>query len=111
PAADGSAKPAKARARRRRSARFAGVDDALVEPGSVLPPSGAPSATGAGTRETLTGARFAGSTAREGGEAFVPDAEGTRRAGELLGLLDRTRAEGREGEAHLLLVDAAHWPP
>ncbi|MEU6439578.1 hypothetical protein [Streptomyces sp. NPDC047046] len=111
PAAGGSVEPVKLRGKRRRSARFAGVDDALVEPGSVLPPSGAPLATGAGAREALTGARFAGSTVREGGEAIAPDAEGARRAGELLRLLDRLRAEGREGEAHLLLVDAAHWPP
>ncbi|MFD6148651.1 hypothetical protein [Streptomyces sp. NPDC060243] len=112
PAQDGSVKPAKSARKRRRSARFAGVDDALVGPGSVLPPSGAPLAAGTtGTREVPTGARFAGSAAHESREASAPDAEGLRRAGELLGRLDRLRAEGREGEAHMLLVDAAHWPP
>uniref|UniRef100_UPI0001FFFBB1 hypothetical protein n=1 Tax=Streptomyces sp. SA3_actF TaxID=682181 RepID=UPI0001FFFBB1 len=112
PAQDGSVKPAKSARKRRRSARFAGVDDALVGPGSVLPPSGAPLAAGTtGTREVPTGARFAGSAAHESREVSAPDAEGLRRAGELLGPLDRLRAEGREGEAHMLLVDAAHWPP
>ncbi|WP_433340210.1 hypothetical protein [Streptomyces sp. CA-253872] len=112
PATDAEpAKPVRSPRRRRRSARFAGVDDALVGPGSVLPPSGAPLAAGPAAREAPTGARFAGGAAAEAREAAAPDAEGLRRAGELLGLLDRLRAEEREGEAHMLLVDAAHWPP
>jgi hypothetical protein len=97
--------------RRRRSARFAGVDDALLEPGGVLPPSGAPAAATAGAGAAPTGARFAGSAASAGRAAAVPDAEGARRAAELLGRLGSLRAEEREGEAHLLLVEAAHWPP
>ncbi len=111
PAPGGTAKPVKSTPRSRRSARFAGVDDALVGPGSVLPPRAAPPVAAAGTGEAPTGARFAGSAAHGAREAAAPDAEGMRRSGELLSLLGHVRAEGREGEAHLLLVDAAHWPP
>ncbi|WP_372477955.1 hypothetical protein [Streptomyces barringtoniae] len=59
------------------------------------------------------GARFAG--AGEAGEpAAVPvavvDAEARAAVAEVVERLGRLRAEGRSGEAHVLLVEVVHWP-
>ncbi|GHF45538.1 hypothetical protein [Streptomyces griseosporeus] len=116
PAPDARPAPAgKPRKRRRGSARFAGAaeDDA---PPAVVPPAGVAEAVtaGAGAGPAPRGARFAGA-ADEAEQATVRQEPGlddrARRdvldAVARLGLL---RAEGRSGEAHALLVEAAHWP-
>jgi hypothetical protein len=105
----------KQRKRRRGGARFAGMveDEAapVAVPPSAVPTLPAPAATG---RRTLRGARFAGA-------AEVP-VERTRPLRQALGAADRReviesvetlvrlRGEGRSGDAHALLVEAAHWP-
>ncbi|MFH8932967.1 hypothetical protein [Streptomyces griseosporeus] len=105
----------KPRKRRRGSARFAGAAEDDVPP-AVVPPAGVAEAVaaGAGAGPAPRGARFAGA-ADEAEQATVrqePDLDDRARRDVLdtvtrLGLL---RAEGRSGEAHALLVEAAHWP-
>ncbi|MGW2518290.1 hypothetical protein ACWC09_14980 [Streptomyces sp. NPDC001617] len=105
----------KQRKRRRGSARFAGMveDDAAPV---VVPPASEPAlpAPAAPAGRTPRGARFAG-----GAEAPVRSAEpqaepldsaGAREVAEGVERLVRLRMEGRTGEAHALLVEAAHWP-
>ncbi|MEU3840551.1 hypothetical protein AB0E88_11015 [Streptomyces sp. NPDC028635] len=106
----------KPRKRRRGGARFAGAVDEgdaapLAEPVPVPQPAQVP-VPGAGTGRGLRGARFAG--AGEGAEA-VPAPEpvdgADRRA--VQGAVDRLarlRADGRTGDAHVLLVELARWP-
>ncbi|MFF3888657.1 hypothetical protein [Streptomyces sp. NPDC001914] len=106
----------RAKRRRRGSARFAGMVEpdvapvAVPETGPVLP---APTVRGASTPR---GARFAGaaeeparSHAATGPE--LPDEDARRLIGESVAALTRLRGEGRSGEAHVLLVEAAYWPP
>ncbi|MGY6021330.1 hypothetical protein [Streptomyces spinosirectus] len=102
------------RKRRRGSARFAGMADEEAAPVVVPPTAGpvlpAPDAAG----RTPRGARFAGAAAEAPGRPEPPaetvDAAGAREvAGAVAGLV-RLRAEGRSGEAHVLLAEAAHWP-
>ncbi|MFC8343762.1 hypothetical protein [Streptomyces sp. NPDC057280] len=104
----------KQRKRRRGSARFAGMVEedaaAVVVPPAAEPTPSAPAATG---RRTPRGARFAGAGAAA--EAPEPQAErlddGDRReVVQAVEQLVRLRREGRSGEAHALLVDAAYWP-
>ncbi|MGA5143113.1 hypothetical protein ACPCUL_40095, partial [Streptomyces azureus] len=108
----------KQRKRRRGSARFAGMveEDAapVVAPPAAVPllPEPAP-VTG---RRKPRGARFAGA-AEEVGEAraepqvvAVGGAE-RRDVVQAVEALARLRKEGRSGEAHALLVEAATWPP
>ncbi|WP_327667496.1 MULTISPECIES: hypothetical protein [unclassified Streptomyces] len=105
----------KQRKRRRGSARFAGMAEEeaapIVVPTTAAPPVPAPTAAGG---RTPRGARFAGG-AEEAQRPQEPkgeplDAAGVREvAGAVEGLV-RLRAEGRSGEAHALLVEAAHWP-
>ncbi|MFI6560216.1 hypothetical protein [Streptomyces sp. NPDC050534] len=103
------------RKRRRGSARFAGMAEEEAAP-VVVPPTAGPvlPAPDAGGR-TPRGARFAGAAAeapeRPEPPAETVDAAGAREvAGAVAGLV-RLRAEGRSGEAHVLLAEAAHWPP
>ncbi|MER5396802.1 hypothetical protein [Streptomyces sp. NPDC002599] len=120
PGADGH--PAKRSKRRRRGgARFAGMaepDAPVVVPESspVLP------APPAQSRRTPRGARFAGaaeesapprSGAGTGTAAGVepPDEDARRLTAEAVATLTRLRSEGRSGEAHAVLVEAAYWPP
>lgn len=99
-------------ARPRGGARFAGAADgtdggeqpAVVFPGpTATPAAGAP-----------RGARFAGSPGASSDDAQRTDSEGEGAreavAGAVAALM-RLRAEGRGGEAHAVLVEAASWPP
>lgn len=114
---DADPHPAKRSKRRRRGgARFAGMVEADVAPvavpeaGPVLPD---PPARGG---RTPRGARFAGA-AEEPARPHTttqpePPDEGARRlTAETVATLTRLRGEGRSGEAHALLVEAAYWPP
>ncbi|MCX4884917.1 hypothetical protein [Streptomyces sp. NBC_00847] len=105
----------KQRKRRRGSARFAGMAEEaaapVVVPTTAVPPVPAPAAAGG---RTPRGARFAGG-ADEVQRPQEPKREPLDEAGvrEVAGAVEglvRLRAEGRSGEAHALLVEAAHWP-
>ena len=105
----------KPRKRRRGSARFAGIgedsDGPVVVPAVAQAVPAVPVARGG---RTPRGARFAGA-GEETPVVEVPrsepvDAEARREAGAVVEALARLRAEGRSGEAHALLVEAARWP-
>ncbi|MGW1023735.1 hypothetical protein ACWD4J_08435 [Streptomyces sp. NPDC002577] len=104
---------AEARTKRRRgSARFAGIEaapDTAAMPAMPLPVMPAPATTGG----TPRGARFAGAAedAQHGQEALPVDGEARRAVAGTVETLVRLRAEGRSGEAHAVLVEAAYWPP
>ncbi|UIX29828.1 hypothetical protein [Streptomyces sp. GQFP] len=112
----GRASKQRSKRRTRGSARFAGMmDDAdtgatpTVDPTSmpVMPTPAAP------TRRTPRGARFAGSAvaaqpAAPKREALDDDAR--HDTIDAVRSLVRLRSEGRSGEAHALLVEAAYWP-
>ncbi|WP_028801910.1 hypothetical protein [Streptomyces sp. 142MFCol3.1] len=98
--------------RPRGSARFAGMmeqDDApeaVPQPVQALPAPAAPSA-----RRTPRGARFAGAAEEPEQPRTAPvDGDALRAASETVAVLTRLRGEGRSGEAHALLVEAAYWP-
>ncbi|MFJ5772950.1 hypothetical protein [Streptomyces sp. NPDC093094] len=108
------------RKRRRGGARFAGAGEeegAGAVPEVVVPEM--PGRDGNG-RRTPRGARFAGVAQEPRHTAAPPRAEGGEaRAGggepraEIAGVvrtLAHLRGEGRSGEAHALLAEAAHWP-
>ena len=106
----------KQRKRRRGSARFAGLaeDDAAATPApgpaAVVPelPATAPAA-----RRTPRGARFAGAARpveRAQPKREPLDAEARQATVEAVQRLVGLRREGRSGEAHALLVEAAYWP-
>ncbi|MEV7034280.1 hypothetical protein AB0N99_29150 [Streptomyces sp. NPDC093272] len=104
---------AKRRKRRRGSARFAGLVEDEAAPG---PPPGAPAQAApvaAAGRRTPRGARFAGAAEAPAGPEPAPE-EADEAAGQAVAdavaRLERLRAEGRTGEAHALLAEAAHWP-
>ncbi|MFG2268750.1 hypothetical protein ACGFNY_03145 [Streptomyces chartreusis] len=110
----------KQRKRRRGSARFAGMAEEEAAP-VVVPPTAEPvlpslpAQPAATTRRTPRGARFAG--ADDDGAAVAPEpqvqAAGPEDRREVAGSVQelvRLRREGRSGEAHVLLVEAAHWP-
>lgn len=83
---------------------------AVPEMAPVLP---APPAQG---RRTPRGARFAGAAEepappRTTTETEPPDEDARQLTAETVGTLTRLRSEGRSGEAHALLVEAAYWPP
>ncbi|MFD6172438.1 hypothetical protein [Streptomyces coeruleorubidus] len=108
----------KQRKRRRGSARFAGMAEEDAAP-VVVPPAAVPllpepaPVTG---RRKPSGARFAGAAEEVGEERAEPrsvaDAGAERRdVVRAVEALARLRKEGRSGEAHALLVDAATWAP
>ncbi|NIY69107.1 hypothetical protein [Streptomyces malaysiensis] len=116
--------PAPARSRPR-GARFAGAGDA----GAAAPPSAASplAESEAEVRATPRGARFAGAYGGEEGDKrrkrdraaddgrrlareAAERAEARRAAQEAVARLGRLRAEGRTGEAHVVLYEAAAWP-
>ncbi|MGQ5229629.1 hypothetical protein [Streptomyces sp. yara] len=111
PAPAEEARPAPSRKRRRGGARFAGVEDdgaaPLVEPTAAVPelPLAATAARGA---------RFAGAAAETDAEErpqeWRTDEEGLREVAHLVRTLTRLRREGRSGDAHVLLNEAAYWP-
>lgn len=105
----------KQRKRRRGSARFAGMVEgdaaSVVVPAASEPALPAPAAP---TGRTPRGARFAGGAeapARSGEpQVEALDSAGAREVADGVARLVRLRAEGRTGEAHALLVEAAYWP-
>ncbi|MFE9093187.1 hypothetical protein [Streptomyces sp. NPDC007264] len=102
----------KRRRRPRGSARFAGVMDVQEAPAKG-PAAAAAAAAPAGRGPR--GARFAGAAAEEADPAnrprgAAPGDEDRRITAETVAALTRLRALGRSGEAHALLVEAAHWP-
>lgn len=106
----------KQRKRRRGGARYAGMvqEEAVpvvVAPDAVVPVLPEPPVAGG---RTPRGARFAGVAAEE---ASAPEPQGETVGSEarrqVVGTVEtlaRLRAEGRSGEAHVLLVEAAYWP-
>ncbi|MEV6614223.1 hypothetical protein AB0N31_10185 [Streptomyces sp. NPDC051051] len=104
------------RKRRRGGARFAGMAEGAADPVAVPPAAGTPSpAPAPRTRRTPRGARFAGAAAEEPQHRPEPsagpvDATARRETAEAVERLTRFRAEGRSGEAHVLLVELAYWP-
>ncbi|MFJ2830770.1 hypothetical protein ACIPC1_24935 [Streptomyces sp. NPDC087263] len=110
--------PTKQRSKRRPrgSARFAG----MMEPETETPPSDAPEAVAPAVPAPAgkgghapRGARFAGAATET--ETAQPrrvplDDDARRDTVETVGALVRLRSEGRSGEAHALLVEAAYWP-
>ncbi|PAX92425.1 hypothetical protein CLM82_03530, partial [Streptomyces albidoflavus] len=94
----GQAKPKR---RPRGGARFAGIAEEAAEPPGAAP---APAAA-------VRGARFAG-VAEPAGEPAPPrpGPEEARAAGGAVARLHALRAQGRGGEAHVLLAELAGWP-
>lgn len=96
-----------------RGARFAGLDtgdgaeaDPVPSPGPGLPAAPAPAAA-------PRGARFRGAPAEVAPAPSAPepdDPAAHRAAGDVVAQLVRLRAEGRSGEAHVVLCEAAAWP-
>ncbi|MER5833016.1 hypothetical protein ABT116_19695, partial [Streptomyces sp. NPDC002130] len=108
----------KQRKRRRGSARFAGMADEeaapVVVPAAAVPtlPAPAPTTTG----RTLRGARFAGvaeevAAERPARETDAVGADDRAEVARTVETLARLRSEGRSGEAHALLAEAAAWEP
>ncbi|MET8767514.1 hypothetical protein [Streptomyces sp. NPDC004658] len=105
----------KPRKRRRGSARFAGVVDGEEAAPVVVPQAsgGVGADGGPRTQRAPRGARFAG--VPEAAEPVVPEGappldEQAREAVDgVVTRLARLRAEGRSGEAHVVLVEAARW--
>lgn len=116
PAPDPDPDPApKQRKRRRGSARFAGMVEEEAAP-VVVPPTAEPvlpAQTGA-ARRTPRGARFAGAdempASPERTQVEPMGAADRREVSRTVETIVRLRAEGRSGEAHVLLVEAAYWP-
>ncbi|MEU6104391.1 hypothetical protein [Streptomyces flaveolus] len=111
-----SAEPAhlssKQHRRRRGGARFAGLPDEDQAPVAVAPDH-LPGPVAAPAARTPGGARFAGATVavEPVRTPAAPTAEDDRaEAARVVEALARLRAEGRSGEAHALLADAAHGP-
>ncbi|WP_369250169.1 hypothetical protein [Streptomyces sp. R41] len=97
--------------RPRGSARFAGMMEPESAPMAVpetAQPAPAPAAPGG---RTPRGARFAGAAEEPAQPRTQPLDDGARRATvETVETLIRLRSEGRSGEAHAVLVEAAYWP-
>ncbi len=95
---------AKPRKRPRGGARFAGIAEEAAEPPGPAPVAPAPAAA-------VRGARFAG-VAEPAGEPAPPrpGPEEARAAGGAVARLHALRAQGRGGEAHVLLAELAGWP-
>jgi hypothetical protein len=108
--------PPPARKRKKpRGARFAGldVDDTGLDAPMTAPVLPVPPVTAAGPR----GARFGGAPTGEDVDArarksprAAPDPAARRAAAEAVETLVRLRTEGRGGEAHVVLCEAAGWP-
>ncbi|MEV6759110.1 hypothetical protein AB0N16_00330 [Streptomyces sp. NPDC051105] len=105
--------PAKQRKRRRGSARFAGMAEDETAPAAVpqTPEAAVPGAPAG--RRTPRGARFAGAAeapARPEPVVEQADQEAAQAVAGAVARLERLRGEGRTGEAHALLAEAAQWP-
>ncbi|MFJ9055562.1 hypothetical protein [Streptomyces sp. NPDC102409] len=97
-----------------RGARFAGLeveDGAQADP---VPPGGPVPAAPAPDAAAPRGARFGAVRAEEGApgvpRSAEPDPVARRAAEDTVALLGRLRAEGRSGEAHVVLCEAAGRP-
>ncbi|MFD0549410.1 hypothetical protein ACFQ0X_09635 [Streptomyces rectiviolaceus] len=105
------------RPRRPRGARFAGFtgpDEGVDAADAVAVPE---TATQSPAVNTPRGARFAHAVEGPGGadeagrhDAEGPDRDAERATAEAVAALVRLRGEGRSGEAHGVLVEAAGWP-
>ncbi|MEV4682880.1 hypothetical protein [Streptomyces kurssanovii] len=103
PQGDGKKRGAGKKRRPRGGARFAGMedagDDAVAVP--LLPVAG----------DVPRGARYGGAAAAEAAPEALPVPEGAYRAArDTVAALGRLRAEGRGGEAHALICEAAARP-
>ncbi|MGW4455399.1 hypothetical protein ACWEJQ_04195 [Streptomyces albidoflavus] len=98
------AQQARPKKRPRGGARFAGIAEEAAEPPHPAPVAPAPAAA-------VRGARFAG-VAEQAGEPAppAPGPEEARAAGGAVARLHALRAQGRGGEAHVLLAELAGWP-
>ncbi|MGY0019652.1 hypothetical protein ACVHNB_11810 [Streptomyces sp. YJ-C3] len=102
-----AAKPSKERKRRPRgSARFAGMIQEEPAAQEAIPATPAPREEVA----TPRGARFAGSAQEVRAAPAPADPVASREVTSAVDTLLRLRAEGRSGEAHIVLADAAGWP-
>ncbi|AKJ09725.1 hypothetical protein ABB07_06720 [Streptomyces incarnatus] len=110
-----SSAPGKPRKRRRGSARFAGMVEEGAAAAVVVPPAAPAEVPEAPARRTPRGARFAGAGQAAEPAAAAPvevvDAEAEVAVAGVVERLGRLRAEGRSGEAHVLLVEVVQWPP
>ncbi|MGW7239414.1 hypothetical protein [Streptomyces sp. NPDC054804] len=105
--------PAKQRKRRRGSARFAGLAEDEAVPTAVPQTPEAAVSADPGGRRTPRGARFAGAaeaSVRPEPVVEQADEEAGQAVTGAVARLERLRAEGRTGEAHALLAEAAQWP-
>ncbi|MFG2420635.1 hypothetical protein ACGFWD_16485 [Streptomyces sp. NPDC048448] len=104
----------RSRRRPRGSARFAGMMESGAAPVPVPgTPAPLPATQAAPNRRTPRGARFAGAAGERAEPEPQPeplDADARRATAETVRTLVRLRAEGRSGEAHAALVEAAYWP-
>lgn len=98
--------------RPRGSARFAGMMEAEAAPVAVPQTAAQPvSAPAAPSGRSPRGARFAGAAETPAQPRTEPLDEDARQAtAETVRTLTRLRREGRSGEAHAVLVEAAYWP-
>ncbi|MFD5073254.1 hypothetical protein [Streptomyces sp. NPDC058371] len=106
----------RAKRRPRGSARFAGMMETEAEATpAAAPPTAAPAVPAQAAKgRTPGGARFAGAAAQPA-RPDVPrreplDDAARQETVDTVEALVRLRAEGRTGEAHALLVEAAYWP-
>ncbi|MGA5472911.1 hypothetical protein ACPCUK_29555 [Streptomyces arboris] len=103
------------RRKKPRGARFAGLDvddeEETAYAPSPVPALPAPPSEGG---SALRGARFGGGPAEAAEEgpapAALPDAGAGEAVAAAVGRLVRLRAEGRSGEAHVVLCEVAAWP-
>ncbi|MGW3989117.1 hypothetical protein [Streptomyces sp. NPDC004830] len=112
----GGGRGAGPRKRRRGSARFAGMAGEEGEPVAAPDVAGPGPVPGRAPSRAPRGARFAGvveeDPAGPGAEAREEVPAGAREeAGEIVAALARLRGEGRSGQAHALLAEAAHADP
>ncbi|MFJ7995729.1 hypothetical protein ACIQ7D_00895 [Streptomyces sp. NPDC096310] len=95
-----------------RGARFAGIEVDEVQEAEEPPPAPVSPAPSAAAPATPRGARFGGAPVAPRREAPpAPSPEDHRAAVETVAELRRLRAEGRTGEAHVVLCEAAGRPP
>ncbi|MEW2280730.1 hypothetical protein AB0936_24285 [Streptomyces cyaneofuscatus] len=115
PAAGPALEPAPRR-KKPRGARFAGLDvddeEATAYAPSPVPALPAPPSEGGSAPR---GARFGGGPAEAAAEeapgpAALPDPGAGEAVAAAVGRLVRLRAEGRSGEAHVVLCEVAAWP-
>ncbi|MFG2669763.1 hypothetical protein [Streptomyces sp. NPDC048445] len=107
PASNPTPAPAAPLRRRPRGARFAGLDADEESPASAVPVLPVPPVAATVPR----GARFGGAPGVEKGPAEAPvDPEAVKAARDTVAALLRLRAEGRSGEAHGVLCEAAGRP-